>query len=342
MTSKKATWWSAVLALLAGLVLFTWRSGQTSGPPSVRPTNSRPLAATTGETTSIATDELSSSSEPDSVADQKSSAFITRMTAQLRAWADDENPELREQRTEELEKLLGQDNRNKIDTRLAIIAKLPAELMDLAFGLPSFQQWMTSEPKAAADWMSSHPTISEARLLTLFQNWAQKNRAELRQYLTALPESEWKQKAVTAASYEALPGNPTEAITWASQINADGPQTGLLKMATVEWAKHDPVEASRWVNQVRDLPLQENLMGSLAIGFADTDPILAGNWLLEAMGPGDIRTRSLAEITNLWSSRDPIAAREWIGRLSTSLPKTQVEELLAALRTASDTGLGKD
>jgi len=196
------------------------------------------------------------------------------------------------------------DGPGKIAGRLQTIEALPADLMNFALGLPSFQQWMMSDPPAAAVWMSSHPGISEARLLTLVQNWGQQNRDELRLYLAGLPEGAWKQKAVVAASYAALPDDPVEAITWARQMHPGGPQTGLLDLATVEWAKCDPAAAARWVDQVFDPALREHLIGSLAIGFADTDADLAAGWVMAAVRPGAVLDRSVAEIARAWARRD--------------------------------------
>ena len=236
------------------------------------------------------------------------------VAARLRAWSDDDDPERRDQRTQELETLLGQGGPGEIADRLKTIEALPAALMNFAFGLPSFQQWMLADPKAAADWMSSHPGIAEARLLTLVQNWGQKNRDELRLYLGGLPEGGWKQKVVVAASYAALPDDPVEAITWARQMNPGGPQTGLLEMSTVEWAKCDPAAAVRWVGQVSDPALREHLIGSLAAGFADADPDLAAAWVMEAVRPGAVLDRSVAEIARAWARRDPTAVGAWVAQ----------------------------
>jgi hypothetical protein len=308
------------LVMIAGLVLMAWKLGRTFSYLADAPDNSHTRTALADKRAANAAGELPLVSETDSAAERSPSVVAGLVATRLRAWEDDDEPSLRERRTEELEVLLGRSEQNEIAKRLKIITALPVALTDFAFGLPSFQQWMISEPKAAADWMSSHPAISGARLLTLFHNWGLKNRAELRQYLSALPESEWKQKAVAAASYEALPNDPAEAITWARQMKVGGPQTGILEMATVEWAKRDSVAAARWVNQVFDFALREHLVGSLAIGFAETDPALASKWLIDAVRPGDVRTRSIMEIVNVWAPRDPLAAADWIDRLSEAIP----------------------
>ena len=310
------TGWRIVsLTGLAGLMVMLWKFGLTSEDSPPVPDESSSRASLGAGERSGGADGFPSAEGTDLKVEpgQLSSTALTGLVAaRLRAWTDEDDPELRDQRTEELETLLGRGGQGEIADRLRIIEALPADLMDFAFGLPSFQQWMFSDPKGAADWMSSHPGISEARLLTLLQDWGQKNRDELRLYLAGLPEGEWKQKAVVAASYAALPDDPVEAITWARQMNPGGPQTGLLDMATVEWAKCDPAAAARWVSQVFDPALREHLMASLAIGFADTDADLAAGWVLAAVRPGAVLDGSVAEIARAWATRDPLAAGTWV------------------------------
>jgi hypothetical protein len=303
---------------IAGLVIVLWKSGLTSHDPTCVPDESRPRASPgPGEQSGWAGGfPAAEGTDVNGAPGRLSPTALTALVAaRLRAWSDDDDPELRDQRTLELETLLGQGGPGEIADRLKTIEALPAGLMNFAFGLPSFQQWMFSDPRAAADWMSSHPGISEARLLTLVQNWGQQNRDELRLYLAGLPEGGWKQKVVVAASYAALPDDPVEAITWARQMHPGGPQTGLLEMGTVEWAKCDPAAAARWVGQVSDPALREHLIGSLAAGFADADPDLAAGWVMEAVRPGAVLDRSVAEIVRAWARSDPTSAGAWVAQI---------------------------
>jgi hypothetical protein len=303
---------------IAGLMVLLWKFGLTSNDPPSVPDESRPRARLgPGEQSGgaggfPAADGADANVESGRLSPTARTAVVA---ARLRAWTDDDDPALRDQRTQELETLLGPGGPGEIAGRLGTIEALPADLMNFAFGLPSFQQWMLADPGAAADWMSSHPGISEARLLTLVQNWGRQNRDELRLYLAGLPEGGWKQKVVVAASYAALPDDPVEAITWARQMNPGGPQTGLLEMATVEWAKCDPAAAAHWVGRVFDSALRDHLIGSLAIGFADTDPDLAAGWVMEAVRPGAVLDRSVAEIVRAWARLDPTAAGAWVAQV---------------------------
>lgn len=267
--------------------------------------------------------------------DASADALTALVAARVCDWEADDDPELRDERTQELERALARDGRSIAD-RLKIIEALPASLMDFAFGLPSFQQWMFSAPKAALDWMSSHPGISDARILTLFQDWGEKSRQELRRYLAALPEGEWKQKAMAAASYEALPGDPVEAINRTRQMNAGGPQTGLLEIATAEWARRDPEAAGRWVSQVSEPVLREELTGSFAVGCADIAPDLAAAWTIGSLPPGKILARSIAEIAGTWAKQDPAAVGAWVARFPDG------ESRLMAVASLLNAWIGRD
>jgi hypothetical protein len=199
---------------------------------------------------------------------------------------------------------------------MEIVQGLPPHLMNFAFGLPSLQRWMASDPRAAADWMGSHPDIAEARVGAIIQDWEQKDPAELQQYLAGLPEGEWKQQAFAALSYQLLSSDPLEAIAWATQMSPSGRQTGVLQLATTEWAKRDPEAASQWVSEVNDLGLRDELVGSVAIGYAGIDPVHAAEWLIQSAQSAEVMDRSVAEIAGAWAMHEPKAVAEWVARFS--------------------------
>jgi hypothetical protein len=241
--------------------------------------------------------------EPEKLSGEALTALVV---ARLRDWEEQDDVELRSQRMAELEALL--DGTNIFE----IIQELPPNLMDYVFALPGLHRRMMADPQAAADWMSSRTNISEAHVFSLVHDWGQKDREELREYLTGLPEGEWKQKAMVAASGEALSGDPVEAIVWAEQMDPGERQTGLLGMAAQDWVKRDPDAAAQWVGQVNDPALQEQLAGSLVVGYADTDPVQAAECAMQTLRPGDVLNRSVAEIAWTWAMREPAAALAWV------------------------------
>ena len=229
----------------------------------------------------------------------------------LREWEAQDDSESRPRRLQELDALL--NGTNTIDL-FEIVQELPPNLMGFAFALPSLQQRMMADPKAAADWMSAHTNISETQTLTLVHHWGQKDREEMRQYLAGLPEGQWKQAALAAASNDALSGDPVEAITWARQMDPGEQQTSFLQMAAQEWAKRDPEAVVQWMGQVNDPALREQLAGALAVGYAALDPAQAAGWLIQSVPPGEVLNRSLGEIAWTWAMREPAAAGAWVLR----------------------------
>ena len=69
--------------------------------------------------------------------------------------------------------------------------------------------------------------------------------------LTGLRDDPWKQKALAAATHEALREHPVEAINYARQLEPGGMRTSLLASATAEWARNDPAAAARFRDAVR-------------------------------------------------------------------------------------------
>ena len=163
--------------------------------------------------------------------------------------------------------------------------------------------------------MNSRTNMSEAQVFTLVHDWGQKDREELRGYLAGLPEGEWKQRAMAAASSEVLSSDPLEAIVWAQQMSPGEQQTSLLGMAAQGWVKSDVDAAAEWVGRVTDPPLREQLLGCLAIGHADTDPAQAAECAIQLLQPGDVLNRSLAEIAWTWAMREPTTAMAWVSQL---------------------------
>jgi hypothetical protein len=228
--------------------------------------------------------------------------------ARLREWQEEDDAELRDQRIQALETLLDGTN------LFAIVQELPPDLLDYAFALPALHRRMMSDPKAAAAWMRCHTNIADAHVFTLLHDWGQQDREALREYLSSLPEGEWKQRTVAAASSEVLSGDPVEAIVWAEQLCPGERQTGLLEMAATDWVRRDPDAAAQWVKQINDPGLREQLAGALAIGYADLDPAAAAESVTRTFPPGEVLNRSVAEIAWTWALREPVAAIGWVAQ----------------------------
>lgn len=313
MNRSSKIMWMVGLVLVAGLAISTSSFRSTAGGSGSAPLPALVETAATENQSPVDSDPFG----------QPSTAELTKLVAQrLRDWEDRDEPAQRLERTRELEKLLG--TADKLD----VIAALPVELRDFAFGLPVFQQWMSAEPEAAAEWMRAHPEISEARLFTLLKNWDERDRAAMQAYVSAIPPGGWQQRALAAASHLALESDPVAAIDWARQMIPDGRRTGLLALATADWAKGDPTAAAQWVSQVNDAAVREPLQGSLAVAYAETDPMLAAEWAFGAIRPGAALDRSLAEIAGAWAKDEPTAVAAWVMRFPAGDARRQIMEQL--------------
>jgi hypothetical protein len=311
MQRFRTEWMALGLVTIIGVVLVVWMAHRPAGDSSLSPAERGPANAGSGAIKPAEREWLPQPAPAVAAAPQDNlskEALTALVLARLREWEDQDDSELRPQRMQELDALLDGTN------MLEIVQELPPTLMDYAFALPSLHQRLMSDPKAAADWMSSHTNISEAHVFTLVHDWEQKDPEEMQQYLAGLPEGEWKQTVMAAASNEALSSDPVEAIVWAEQMSPGERQTGFLEMAATDWVKRDPDAAAQWVGRVNDPALREQLVGALAIGYADIDPVQAAECAIQSVQPGAVRDRSVAEIAWVWAMREPVAAMAWVAQ----------------------------
>lgn len=309
---RPGTGWKTVgLVMILGAGLVAWKAHQPAGGSSSAPVASGP--ATVGSTR-LEPGEREGLPQPAQAVAAASrnnlsrEALVARVAARLCEWEEQDDSELRPQRMRELEALLDGTN------MLEIVQELPPNLMDYAFALPALQQRMMSDPQAALDWISCHTNISEAHVFPLVHDWEQKDPEEMQHYLAGLPEGEWKQTVMAAASNETLSSDPVEAIVWAGQMSPGERQTGLLEMAATEWVKRDPDAAAQWVDRVNDTALREQLAGALAIGYADIDPVKAAEAVVQSFPPGEVLNRSVTEIAWVWAMREPATAMAWVAQ----------------------------
>ena len=315
---------SCFLALVA--LGFLWLRHTPAPPPATRVPLSPAQPPLHIAKSSLSREASGNTSADDASAAEMAAAasrrqLVDTIAASLRAWEDNDDPDKRDERIASLDRLISDNGQRPMAERLDLIAALPPSLMDFAFGLPSFQQWMLAEPVAALDWMRLHPAIADARVLTVFQHWMEHDPEQLRHYIAELPDSEWKQHALSAASYAVLPSDPSTALGWAKQMQPGASRLGLLDLATTEWARRDPLAASRWLGDAGDFGLREQLTGALAVGFADSDPITAAQCVLSSLPSGRVLDRSIAERTKDSEVTYSVANRIWAQRGLTLKPE---------------------
>jgi hypothetical protein len=228
--------------------------------------------------------------------------------AKLRAWDDDDQPDMREQRVRELATLL--DGTNAWD----IIAGVPANLMGYVFAVPSVRERMMSDPAAVLDWMSKHPNV-QSQLQTFLQDWSQSDKNAMQQTISTLPESPWREQVVAAAANQALTTDPASAVGLAMQMEVTPQQNPWLDMAMTEWAKQDPYAAAQIANKVGDLNLQQQLFADVTVGLAGSNPQAASEFAQQFITDGKTLNDSMGAIAWAWALQDPASAGTWLAQL---------------------------
>lgn len=228
--------------------------------------------------------------------------------AKLRAWDDDDRPDLREQRMQQLAALL--DGTNAWE----IIGKVPANLMGYVFAVPSVRERLLADPAAALDWMSQHPNV-QSQLQTFLQDWSQSDKTVMQLTINDLPGSAWKEQVVTAAANEALTTDPATAVALAKQMAVAPGQNPWLDMAMTEWAKQDPYAAAQSANQSGDAALQQQLFKDVTVGLASSNPQQAADFAAEFITDTKTLNDSIGEISWAWALQDPASASTWLGQL---------------------------
>jgi hypothetical protein len=228
--------------------------------------------------------------------------------AQLQAWDDDDQPELREQRLRDLAALLGGTN------AWDIIADVPANLMGYVFAVPSVRERMMSDPAAALDWISQHPNV-QSQLQTFLHDWSQSDRNTMQQTISGLPEGPWRERVVTAAANEALTTDPASAVGLAMQMEVAPQQNPWLDMAMTEWAKQDPYAAAQRANQASNVNLQQQLFADVTVGLAGSNPQAAAEFAQQFITDGKTLNDSMGGIAWAWALQDPESAGTWLARL---------------------------
>jgi hypothetical protein len=228
--------------------------------------------------------------------------------AKLRAWDDDDRPDLREQRIKELAALLKGTN------ALELIQDVPANLMGYVFAVPSVREKLMADPLAALDWMSQHANV-QGQLQTFLHDWNQSDKNSMQQAIGALPSGAWKEQVTAAAANEALTTDPAAAVALAMQMDAAPQQNPCLNMAMTEWAKQDPYAAAQLANQAGDSGLREQLFKDITAGLASNNPQQAAEFASQFITDSKTLNEAMGDITWAWALQDPATAGAWVAQL---------------------------
>lgn len=309
-----------VLTAVAALLLFH-RSQPPAEQPILRQAEAEtPTAEIPIPVEPVAISPTNPAPKSETISQDELIAFIS---ARLREWDDDDEPQLREERLRELAAWLDGTN------ALEIVQALPPQFMGYVFAVPSFREKLLSDPQATLSWMGQNTNV-QLQLLTFLSDWQHANPDQMQQSLANLPDGEWKQKVLSTAVNEALSRDPASAVAMASQMQSGSVQTQWLTTAATEWAKQNPAAAAQWANQVGSGELRDRLLTSVISGAAENDPQQALDFLGQFSMTDTTFNQSVANATWTFALKDSDATANWILALpESSTRQIALENLLA-------------
>ncbi len=233
-------------------------------------------------------------------------AFITR---RLHDWKLETDPDKRKEILNELLPLLTDEN------AAAIVKALPSELLDTDFASAALRRWVGSDRRAAADWMAAQSGAPDFLAGLITYGWLQQDPDGLHKYLEGLPAGAWKENILSAAAENALTASePLEAVNFAGKMQAGEQRNALFNNAVEQWAQNDPQAAANWVAEISDSQFRAELNESVVVGFAATDPEKAAELVTQSIAAGEPMPTAAADVTGIWSAKDPAAAADWIAQ----------------------------
>lgn len=251
---------------------------------------------------------LATNSQNQRLSTPSTSELAAIVLKQLQAWDDDDDPALRVERLQKLDKLLSGTD------AMEIVQSLPSDLSGYAFATHAFREKLMANPRGTLDWMSQNPNV-QSQLLTFLQDWNQTDRTAMLQAVNDLPNSEWKQKVLSAAVNESLFESPSAAMSLAAQLDNETQRSMWRDMTMTEWAKQDPNAALGVADETSDPVLRGELFSDVAAGMADSNPQEAIEFAFQTVTDPQVLNRSFGDIVSTWAMRDPVSAADWLLQL---------------------------
>ncbi len=255
--------------------------------------------------------------------------IASQVQDKLRDWKAEPDREARDRLMQELLALLTDENAAEIAQSLS------AEDLGEHFGIAALERWLTSDPRIAAEWLSSRPETTAGQAALVARKLLSTN-GNFQNYLNQMAPTEWKDKILTAAGFETAATNPLQAIAFAKQMKPGESRTALLQSSAFEWARTDPTSAMNWVAQVEDPALREQLAAWSAKGFASADPEKAAAWLVASVKNPELLVDAAQSVVRSWAASSPAAAADWIAQFPDGSVQDEALETLMSFWSTTD------
>lgn len=121
--------------------------------------------------------------------------------------------------------------------------------------------------------------------------------------------------------------DPEGALTFAKQHFQPGLiQSEVIGLALNTWGTQDPRAAWLWADENLDGTLRDRSQNDVLIGWTRKSPAVAAEWLTST----GVTSQALhAAVARTWAERDPAAALQWAGKITSQKLRHTTESLVA-------------
>ncbi len=165
-------------------------------------------------------------------------------------------------------------------------------------------------------------------------SWAQNDLDSAVAWMKSLDDGALKRQVATQMRDAWVDQDPESAASFAFTLSDPQAQKEFISGLVGHWANQDLAAANAWVQSLPAGPNQDSAMQVLAENLGHTQPALAAEMALKL--PQDLQSGALMTIVSNWSSADPLAAAEWVGRFPTGELKDRAEQQLVEQWSTQD------
>jgi hypothetical protein len=188
---------------------------------------------------------------------------------------------------------------------------LERRALDALFdALGFFDAPMARELINSLEWSDS----PEGLHLHMVQGWARSDhKADLTDYIEALPTGVLRQQAARALVNEILKGGPDALIAWADGIPIDaegGMKEMAFKKAAYALSQVVPARTAQWFDAHRGRTYSGGALKVITLHWLERDPASAMDWIVELPG-SDRRSDLVKRSFKSWVALDADAAQKW-------------------------------
>ena len=221
-------------------------------------------------------------------------------------------------------------------------------------------KWATSDPSAAAAWISrqTSPALRREGMQLLAQDWVGRDPAGALAYGQSIENADLRESfmrsaisrygrndPLAAAAWIATPEaapyaaqavreigsqwagfDPASAASWASSIGDNGMRNRAVSAVAKSWASSSPAQAAAWIQTLMDPSIRNAAAAEFSAGIARTDPATAAQWA-SAITDEQTRSRAVTDVVRIWKKIDASAAAAFV-QSATALPEALRQRLL--------------